>query len=304
MILNAKNIAGLFTGFETSFNKGFEGADSHYSAISMLVQSTSSQNTYAWMGQLPKFREWLGDRILQNLMAHSYTLVNKDYENTITVGRNDIEDDKYGVFAPLFEEMGRLSREHPDELIFSLLKKGFEEKCYDGKPFFSETHDVLVDGNNAVPASNFQTGEAEPWFLLDCSRAMRPMVFQERKPYKFVALDQMDDENVFMRKHFIYGVDARVNAGFGLWQLAYASKQPLSYESFTAARSAMRSLKGDYDRPLGIKPTHLVVSPAYEEEARSIVEGDVRVHETENGVASVSNPWRGTTKLIVTEWLS
>ena len=31
------------------------------------------------------------------------------------------------------------------------------------------------------------------------------------------------DDNVFFKKEFIYGVDARCNAGYGLWQLAFGS---------------------------------------------------------------------------------
>ena len=30
------------------------------------------------------------------------------------------------------------------------------------------------------------------------------------------------DDNVFMKKTFLYGVDSRGNAGFGFWQMAYA----------------------------------------------------------------------------------
>ena len=31
---------------------------------------------------------------------------------------------------------------HPDKLVFALLGNGFEEKCYDGQPFFSASHKV------------------------------------------------------------------------------------------------------------------------------------------------------------------
>ena len=33
----------------------------------------------------------------------------------------------------------------------------------------------------------------------------------------------MRDDNVFFEKKYIYGVDSRDNAGYGLWQLAYGS---------------------------------------------------------------------------------
>lgn len=66
-------------------------------------------------------------------------------------------------------------------------------------------------------------GNPTGWFLLDVSRGIKPFIFQVRKNYEFVALDKITDINVFMNKQFIYGVDARCNVGFGLWQLAYGS---------------------------------------------------------------------------------
>ena len=305
MLLNAKNLANAFTGFNTSFNKGFDGAASFYKDVAMVVPSVSRENTYAWLGQWPNFREWLGDRVLQNLTAHSYTLKNKKFENTVPISRDDFEDDQYGIFGPMFEEMGRLSKQHPDELVFSLLKNGFTEKCYDGQNFFDTDHPVKnADGTDAV-VSNYQAGAGAPWFMLDCSRGMKPMIFQERTPYAFSAIDKENDEGVFMRDEYMYGIRARVNAGLGLWQLAYASKDDLDHANFSTVRAAMRGIKGDKGRPLGIKPTHLVVPPSLEEAARNILETDTRVYEAGggSGVTNVSNPWRGSLTLIVTEWL-
>lgn len=61
------------------------------------------------------------------------------------------------------------------------------------------------------------------WFLFDTSRAIKPLIFQQRKKPEFVSMDATNDQNVFMKKQYIYGVDCRDNAGFGLWQLAYGS---------------------------------------------------------------------------------
>ncbi len=61
------------------------------------------------------------------------------------------------------------------------------------------------------------------WYLLDTSRAIKPLIVQTRKKPQLVALDRENDENVFKRGEFLYGVDWRGNAGYGLWQLAYGS---------------------------------------------------------------------------------
>ena len=61
------------------------------------------------------------------------------------------------------------------------------------------------------------------WFLLDTSRAIKPLVLQVRQKARLVSLNKDTDEHVFMRREYLYGVEWRGNAGYGLWQLAYGS---------------------------------------------------------------------------------
>jgi phage major head subunit gpT-like protein len=66
---------------------------------------------------------------------------------------------------------------------------------------------------------NELTSDTE-WYLMDTRRALKPFIFQERKAPEMVMLTEVTSENVFQRKEFIYGVDARGAAGYGLWFLA------------------------------------------------------------------------------------
>lgn len=87
-------------------------------------------------------REWIGEREVQALAAYDYLIKNKKFEMTIGVPRDDIEDDKYGVYTPLFSNMGEAAALHPDELVFGAMMSGFNEKCYDGLSFFNTAHKV------------------------------------------------------------------------------------------------------------------------------------------------------------------
>lgn len=299
MIINAASIASLFQGFNASFNKGLQAAPSRYKDVAMVIPSTTSESTYAWLGQFPKLREWVGDRSIKNLEVHGYAVKNKLFESTISIARTDIEDDQYGIYSPLIEEMGRASGDHPDELIFNLLDQGFTTTCYDNQNFFDTDHPVGT-GENVTSVSNLQAGAGTPWFLLDTSRSIKPLLFQERMPYKFQNLTADNDENVFMRDEYLYGIRARVNAGFGLWQLAYASRATLDSSNYAAARAAMMSFKSDEGRPLGIVPNKLVVGPSLEQAARQIVINQLIV---QNG-AAVSNEWANNVELVVVPWLT
>jgi phage major head subunit gpT-like protein len=62
--------------------------------------------------------------------------------------------------------------------------------------------------------------EATTWYLLDVSKPIKPFVFQLRKAPQFVTKTAIDDDSVFWKNKFHYGVDARGNVGFTLPFLA------------------------------------------------------------------------------------
>lgn len=296
MIINQQSLAAAFTGFKTLFQNAFAGAPSDFEKIAMVVPSTKAVEVYPWMGQTTAFREWIGDRVIQNLMAHDFSIRNKSFENTVGVNRDDMEDDSLGIYAPMISQLGIDAKQHPDQLVFALLAAGFTTLCYDGQNFFDTDHPVL-SGGAEVSVSNHGGGSGTPWFLMDMTRAVKPLIFQKRRDYSFVAMDRPDDESVFTRKLFRYGVDARVNVGLGLWQLAYGSKQALDADSYAAARTAMMELRGDNGKPLGIRPTLLVTPPSLEKQALEVL-------KAERDAYGATNVYRDTAQLLVTPWLA
>lgn len=294
MIINQQSLQLVFDGFKATYTDAYLAATSHLDKVAMRVPSASRQETYGWLGQFPGMKEWIGQRTVYGLEAYDFTIKNLDFESTIEVDRNDIADDRIGIFKPALSEMGFLARQHPDEMIFGLLSKGFETACYDGQNFFDTEHPVKKDGDGPASfVSNMQAGSGPGWYLMDTSRAVRPLIWQERQPYNFVAMDKATDQNVFMNRKYLYGVDARVNAGFGLWQLAFGSKAELTPENYALARAAMMNYRADGGRILGINPVTLVVPPSLESAALHVV-------NTELTTTGGSNPWKGTAELIVT----
>lgn len=299
-IVTSSLLTALMTGFRADFQQAQAATPTHWRDVATEVPSTSKSNTYGWLGQFPKLREWVGARVAKDMAASGYAVTNKTYESTVAVKRDDIEDDNVGVYRPLFAEMGRAAAAHPDELVFALLAAGFTTVCYDGQYFFDTDHPVYpnVDGTGtAVSTSNYGGGAGTAWYLLDISRALKPLIFQNRRAAALQAMDRLDDEGVFTNNEFRYGVDLRCNAGYGFWQMAYASKQTLDETNYAAARAAMQGFKADGNRPLGIAPGLLVVPPSLEGAARKLVEADTTS-------AGATNVWRGTARLLVCPWLS
>lgn len=296
MIIRESTLDAIFIGFKTMFNGGFSGAKTAYKDVAMTVPSSTSASTYAWLGQMPKLREWVGERVLKSLSAHGYKITNRLFESSVTVKRIEIEDDQIGIYNSIFQDLGRSAAEHPDELVFSLLAQGFESSCYDGQNFFDNEHPIDPLDPDKGTVSNFTAGGAAPWFLLDTSRAIRPIIYQERMPYELQRADLATDSRVVMKDEYLYGVRARCNAGFGLWQLAHGSTTLLDDQSFATALAMMQSLRGDEGRLLGIRPNLLVVGPEQEYAARRLLKA-----ATQDGGGS--NPWVDAVELIVTPWL-
>lgn len=142
MIINSQTLRGIYVGFNTLFKKAFEEVKPFFERIATVTPSTTDSETYAWLGDIPGMREWIGDREIQNLSGSDYTIKNKDFELTVGVPRNAIDDDKIGLYNPHIQMLGQAAALHPDELVFTLLKDGFAVKCYDGETFFSASHKI------------------------------------------------------------------------------------------------------------------------------------------------------------------
>ncbi len=293
MLINKQALDTLHMGYNISFSKAYDESNIQYDKVAMIVPSNTKEMTYAWLGQMPRMREWIGSREIQVFMANSYTIQNKTFELTVKIPVNDIADDQYGIYTPVFSEMGLSAKTHPDELIFNLLQNGFEFKSYDGVPFFNNRHPLGDDknifqsnmGNKKLSAESYQearnqmmnikgdykkslkimpdllvvspNNEAvareilfadlisgstnvnkntcellvvpelaespDQWYLLCTKRYIKPLLFQEREKAKLICKNKEMDDNVFYDDEVIYGIKARYNVGFGLWQLAYGS---------------------------------------------------------------------------------
>lgn len=295
MEISAGNLNIVFNNFQAAFNTQLANAQTHYKDVAMIVPSSTAVETYGFLNNLPSVREWLGSRVIHSLGTSKFSIVNRDWEQTIGIDRNDFEDDRVGLFGPVIQDMALSAASHPDELIFGLLGDGFNNTCYDGQSFFSTTH-VVGKGKTQRTVSNcFGSGKCAPWFLLDCSRPIRPLIFQSRRPVQFIQKTDAKMDNVFFDNKYYYGADARYSAGYGLWQLAFACTDPLTPYNYAAVRAAMMSQRSENGRPLGIKPTHLVSVPGNENAALRILRSQT--------IEATSNEWAGTATPIISQFL-
>lgn len=297
MKINGAVISAIFLNLSTVFNKTLADTPVQWNIIASEVPSSGKYNDYEWLADFPGMKEWVGKKQVKKLQGYQYIIVNKPFEATVAVKRDDIEDDQLGIYAAQAQSAGFSAKKWPDNLVFNAVNSGFKSKCYDGKPFFHTGHvvgkntvsnlgtkklsiesqaaamasyglartsmmsikdedgnplnvnpDVLLvppaqaDIANALMSTerlkdgevNIYKGTAkvvvapwltdpDAWFLLDTSKPLKPFIYQPRKKPVFVSQTKMDSESVFMEGELRFGAEARGNAGYGHWQLAYGS---------------------------------------------------------------------------------
>lgn len=106
MDINRTNMNNIFQGFKVNFQSGIELVPETWKQFAMVIQSTAAVNIYPFLEQFGGMREWIGDRQIKNLASRKLEVKNRDFEDTVSAKRNDIEDDQYGIYANLISQMG------------------------------------------------------------------------------------------------------------------------------------------------------------------------------------------------------
>ena len=179
----------LTSGMKTEFMGAFEKATADYTAITSTIKSSKNQETYPWLGSTPKMREWNDERMPKGLSEYNFSIINYDWESSIAVDRNAIEDEQYGQVMIRVRELAVEAKRFYDEMVFGLIAQGnsttgtgyFLNKaisCYDGGAFFKADHSEGSSGTQ----SNYGTTALGASALQTAITAMRKFKDDQGKP--------------------------------------------------------------------------------------------------------------------------
>jgi phage major head subunit gpT-like protein len=272
IIVTLALLSAIFTGFKTAFKGAFDGYKPVWNRIATRVPSNTREEKYGWLGQFPKMREWVGERVFMSLTTSDYSIKNRKFEGSIKVSRDDISDDQVGMFTPVAQELGLAGAELPDQLVFEALKMGISTACFDGQNFFDTDHPSFDANGAAVVASNYQAGGGESWYLMVTNRPLKPLIFQERERIELQSLTDLNSEHVLKNDEFLYGTRGRCNVGYGFWQMAFRSNAALTAANYEAAYKAIQTHFGEGGRPLNLVPDLLVVGPNNRGAAKRLID--------------------------------
>jgi phage major head subunit gpT-like protein len=297
MLVNKTSLSAIFTGLKTIFNNTLTAQPGTWQATAMEVPSTGSGEDYAWLSRFPKLRKWVGEKHIKSLEAGKYYKKNEDYETTIAVKRNDIEDDQIGIYNTQAQMAGEAAGELHDIIVDDLKANAFVETGIDGQYFYDTDHVVkgvsvsnkgtaaLSSATLAAAKASYGAGRAailsftddegmplrlipdtlevgpgqeavanilmtsdklddngpnpykgtakvlvnptftdNRWLLhVTSKQSVKPFIVQMRKKPVFVSQTSEENDDVFNKAEYKFGVEARATGLYGFWQLSYGS---------------------------------------------------------------------------------
>jgi phage major head subunit gpT-like protein len=299
--VNAATLEALWVSFNTIFQQTLDRTKTRIDDIASPVPSSTRIEHYPVAALTGRMREWVKDRVIQDLAAFEASVRNLTFEHTIGVPREDIEDDVTGAYALAIQQQAALGVLEPWLQVQDELGVGAfgASVGFDNVPFFSAAH-IWKGMNGAAGAPQSNTTEylsapavyqgikamstfvgpdgvvmqvrpthflfapaleqlvdqlfnaplgsqqqisqtlygkfpkanqiempmwtGNQWMLLDCSKPIKPVVNQTRRPLQLTPMVKLDDPNVFYQKRFDFGMDYRGAVKAIAWWLAYGSQ--------------------------------------------------------------------------------
>lgn len=154
MIINKTNIEEVFRNIRATFNAALEATETKYGKFTTIIDTNQISEIMDWVGSLPNWRKWVGDKVVHQLYAYNYALTCEPYESTIAVKVRDLEADRLGIYKTKAMGQGELAAYFADELTGTALNNAFVSPCFDGKPFFAADHPTKNKTGKEVTYSN------------------------------------------------------------------------------------------------------------------------------------------------------
>lgn len=135
-VLGSRAIMGMyFARLET--NPGLPWVN----AVSNMFTSDQASESYAFLGQSPAMREWIGGRQAKGLRSTDPVLImNKHFEATLEIAKRDARRDKTPQIMARVQDLADRSVTHWASLLSTLILGGDSAACYDGQYYFDTDH--------------------------------------------------------------------------------------------------------------------------------------------------------------------
>lgn len=150
--ITASILRSLSANVKTAFNKEFNSITRQvtYPDYSMIIDSNTGTEFYPFFAPLGDVVEWIDERRVEELAALQHQLTNKDWEKTIKIRRNELEDEKFGMIKLRVQGLGGVMARHPEKYVASLINDHMDgtntdfTTDFNGDALFTTSHNWTV----------------------------------------------------------------------------------------------------------------------------------------------------------------
>ena len=273
----------------------------HWGEICSTIATNSTTIDLISLLDVPKYQELIGGVAFSDLKGRNLEVTPRNFGAGLKMHENIINDDNMNVLIDQIKQLGKTPEDAFCEHTFLALKGGIATTsygaCLDSGAFFNATHSV-----GSTTFSNYTAGGGSTaWYLLDCSRALKPIVLVARENPEF-KMESPDSSHRFETNEIRWKIQGRMWMSYGMWQLAYCDTNALTDTRLWADIATMRGYQDEEGRYISAQPTHLCVAPDTEQTARELLER-LRIQGT--AAAPSNEPVQNLNlKLIVDPYLS
>lgn len=151
-------IDAAYAAYLTSLNGRLQTVPSIYQKIAGVATTDAVVTTQLWLSRSPAMRQWTGAKLKKKFRGMSHVIRTNPYEATVLVPKDDILNDKYGLYG---DAIAGMASAYPEALdakvcaIYNAFGGTTLGATYDGQNLLDTDHTIISGGSNQ---SNLVTG--------------------------------------------------------------------------------------------------------------------------------------------------
>jgi phage major head subunit gpT-like protein len=157
---DSAKIEAAYIGFQTLLHDRLKRPGALYRRLATVQETDNVLDTQIWLSNIPKMQLWLGDKDLKLFRGESQPVITKPHEASVVVPKNDIINDRFGLYAGRLSQMADAYGWALDDMVLAAIAAGIAGTSlgttYDGQNLVDTDHTALsIGGTNQ---SNKVTG--------------------------------------------------------------------------------------------------------------------------------------------------
>lgn len=154
-ILSNVTVAGV----TRAFYAGMAGTPLLWPKYCQLMDMRTNVEPLAFPGFLPQPRQFIDGRSIQGIRDFTYNITSNEYELTLLIDQNTVEDDQTGTVMQRIQETGTAWEEYKNYLFAQLLVNGATSgnNGFDGTTYYNASRTIGNSGTINNKSSNAAT---------------------------------------------------------------------------------------------------------------------------------------------------